>query len=436
MPIIANCSCGRTIRASEKLAGKWVKCPACAQPVQIPGPPELLEDINIGIALDAEPERGPAAPIPQPAFQLPDTSAYQAPRAVIPAADEDIAAAEKSWRGYLFWLLLLAMIPLAAEVFGGHEDVEARLDRTLDAHPDVEKRIGSRDEVKTRRDADRVLDLLPEHRLDGALVARKSMIHWPWALAATGLFFAIVTFALPGFPARPWQLALAGLFTGTGGVLLLMGIQIFGFVCFCCIGAAYLAALDPRAPFGASLLGFFFGVGFLEEMIKSLPVLFLLYRHDHVPWRTACLWGMASGAGFGISEGIHYCTNYYNGFEPASIYFVRFLSCVAFHTLLSGSCAILLQRKMHFLHEGEGPFDWVMTFMAIISAPILLHGLFDTLAKKDLNLCALGVAVLSFGWLWYLIRQSRMRENITETVRTTGPVLVRTAGGTRLVKRK
>ena len=68
------------------------------------------------------------------------------------------------------------------------------------------------------------------------------------------------------------------------------------------LGAMYLAALDPTAPFGASLLGHFLGVGLCEEMIKSLPVMWRIYRPDHCGWREACLWGMASGAGFGVSE--------------------------------------------------------------------------------------------------------------------------------------
>jgi RsiW-degrading membrane proteinase PrsW (M82 family) len=438
MVILTECSCGRTIRASDKLAGRWVKCPQCGQPVQIPGsepqpqaPPPTLVDVPL--AAD-EPSHSPAAvSLPPSPFNIPHTGAPQLPRPVISAPDEDITAAEASWRGKIFWLLLLAMLPLAVQTLAGHEDTIDRIKRTLKNHPDLEQRFGELGDHMTRRDADRLIQLLPEHRLDGALVPRGSLVHWPWALAAAGIFFGIVVFAIPGFPAKPLNLVLAGLFTGTGGVLLLLGIQIVGFFCFCCIGAAYLAALDPRAPFGPSLLGFFFGVGFFEEFIKCLPVLFLLYRYEHVPWRTACVWGMASGAGFGISEGIHYASNYYNGFEPLGIYFVRFLSCVAFHTLLSGACAILLQRKMHFLQQGEGPYDWIFTLMAIISVPIFLHGLFDTLAKKNMDILAFGVAIAAFAWLAWLIKTSRERERIGDKPAVAAPRLVHTERGTRFV---
>ena len=97
-------------------------------------------------------------------------------------------------------------------------------------------------------------------------------------------------------------------------VALLLTFQYFG-PCFCCISIWYLAALHPDAPFGPSLLGFVLGVGVAEEITKCIPVLWRIHRQD-IDWRGACLLGMASGAGFGISEGVHYCSNFYNGIVP------------------------------------------------------------------------------------------------------------------------
>ena len=71
--------------------------------------------------------------------------------------------------------------------------------------------------------------------------------------------------------------------------------------------------------------------------------------------------------------------------------------------------------------------------MAIISLPMLLHGLFDTLAKKELNIGAFVVALLTFGWLQYLIRQSCARERISEAPAEGKGRFVRTAQGTRYV---
>ena len=339
MVIVVECECGRKLRADARLAGRWVKCPACNRAVQVPAldappapqaplqtPPAPREDLSIS---DAPVREGPA-PFAPPRFTKPDMSAYSAPRPVIAPPSDDTLAAENSWRGYIFWLLLLAMIPLAVETFAGHEKAIDRINRTLQAHPEIIGHVDAPDRL-TRRDEERILQMLPEHRLDGAFVSNDSLIQWPLAWAAAGVFLAMVTFAIPGLPARPLTLTLAGLFTGTAGVLMLYAIQIVGFLCVCCIGLAYIAALDPHAPIGASLLGFFFGVGFFEETIKSLPVLWLLYKHQNVPWRRACLVGMASGAGFGISEGIHYASNFYNGVEPASVYAraVPLLRCVS-----------------------------------------------------------------------------------------------------------
>src|SRR5438094_6796650 len=116
MIILAECSCGRKIRASEKLAGRLVKCPQCGQPVQIPAthapqsqipqpqaPPPRLMDVPL--AVDEPPRATVAAPLPQSLFTIPTIGAPQLPRPVIAPPDEDTAHAEASWRGKVFWLL-------------------------------------------------------------------------------------------------------------------------------------------------------------------------------------------------------------------------------------------------------------------------------------------------------------------------------------------
>src|ERR1700681_2369622 len=55
------------------------------------------------------------------------------------------------------------------------------------------------------------------------------------------------------------------------------------------------------------------GTVFDEHYHKALPLL-CRYRHPgNRNWRSAFLWGLASGAGFGIAEGVMYAGNYYNG---------------------------------------------------------------------------------------------------------------------------
>ena len=203
-------------------------------------------------------------------------------------------------------------------------------------------------------------------------------------------------------------------------------------MCFCCIGLWYIAALSPDAPFGPSLLGFVLGVGVCEEITKCIPVLWKL-RHEYIGWREACLIGMASGAGFGVSEGIYYCSNYYNGIVGLETYLVRFASSCGLHVMLSGACGILIFRKQKHLAEWRDPFDWMLTMTAIMLVPIFLHGLFDTLLKKQWDGAALACWIACFVWLWWLIRDSREKEERAQKVVAGGPKLIRTEKGTRLV---
>jgi RsiW-degrading membrane proteinase PrsW (M82 family) len=247
------------------------------------------------------------------------------------------------------------------------------------------------------------------------------------------LFIPLVTRALPvgGGAAMTLKRAfLAALFTGTAGVLVLIGLQLSRVLC--CVTVFYYAALDPSAPFGPSLIGFVFGVGACEEVIKCLPILWRLWRGTLLNWREACLIGMASGAGFGISEAVLY-GGHYNGVEGYETYLVRFLSAITLHIMLSGACAILIQRKQEHLVVDVDPINWILTLLAIIIVPVFLHGLFNAFAKHEMIAGCLAVAVGSFIWLAMLIRSSRRREALIAATIDEGPKVIRTERGTRWV---
>ena len=450
MPIIVTCECGRQLRARDELAGRRAKCPGCGMlllvqpPVIEARPADPIDDEPTPQAIRASP---PPLP-PQPVAPL-ATLAYagtttpdqgeplvygdrEHPLPVIARAPEEIERLERSWRGNLYWLLLLAMIPLAWLAFFPNDSVEDRIRKTLEANPAVSGRFAFGEDLEDVpfEQFEEMLQALPGKRIQGALLARHSVWHWLMALAATALFVGLIRMALPT-GVRPKEILLTGLFTGTLGVLLLLGAQLFG-AC-CCIGMFYLAAFDPDAPFGPSLLGFVFGIGFLEETVKCLPILFKLYRRQLVSWRESAIIGMASGAGFGISEAILYSTRYYNGLESADMYFVRFLSTVALHVMLSAACAIMIQRKQEHLMEEMDFINWTLTLMAIIFTPIFLHGLYNALSKHDLQIASLAVSIGSFFWMWWLIKSSRGREKTVATELAAMPQFVRTAKGTRFI---
>jgi RsiW-degrading membrane proteinase PrsW (M82 family) len=445
MPILVLCECGRQLRARDELAGRRCRCPACGTLVTVPPPPVSASDGGPRNIASASPSaKVPAAPPAPPAPPLlgyagtetpfhaePLVHGAAHPLPVIARAPVDVERLEKSWRGNLFWLLLLAMIPLAWITLQPRVSVMQRLEKTLATRPALRDQFGSGGGGLPRAAVEELLATLPGKRLDGALLGRTSVWHWLMALVSAGLFTAIVRFALPTAIGAP-QVLLTGFFTGTLGVFLLLGVQFFAM--FCCLGGFYRAALDPSAPFGPSLLGFVLTVGASEEVVKCLPVLWKLFRRQLISWRAAAVIGMASGAGFGISEGIWYATRQYNGLEGADVYFVRFLSSVALHTVLSGACAIMIQRKQEHLFEDTDFFNWFLTLLAIILMPIFLHGLFNTLAKHDLPAAALAVALGSFVWLWYLIRLSRKREQIDVAAMAAAlPTIVKTAKGTRYI---
>ena len=124
-------------------------------------------------------------------------------------------------------------------------------------------------------------------------------------------------------------------------------------------------------------------------------------------WRGDCLWGLASGIGFGVSEGIMYSARFYNGILGADIYLVRFISCVALHAMWSASVGIAIARNVD-AYEGVDDFWSFLLFMLrIIAVPMVLHGFYDTLLKQNMNGWALAVALLSFGWLVMHIEMAR-----------------------------
>ena len=47
--------------------------------------------------------------------------------------------------------------------------------------------------------------------------------------------------------------------------------------------------------------------------------------------------------------------------------------------------------------------------LRMLAVPMVLHGLYDTLLKKDMNVSALGIAVVTFGWLAIQIEMARSR---------------------------
>jgi RsiW-degrading membrane proteinase PrsW (M82 family) len=449
MAIVFRCGCGQKLSTRDDLAGRSVRCPGCRAVLKVPVPElDAAAENDQGYALEA-----PApSPAPRPARSegsgvsaakneaaprrpRPDSAANPAgARAAAPAAQRD----GKSPREFLYVLLALALIPLVFSVLGPKsKQLEERLKAAIEgAGPETAARIKS---LETREDVglDELLEALPGGKLDSAShLPRATWVHWLYAAVAAAGFWAFALLLFPGEKKAPHHLLMVGLFTGTVGILLLIGFQLaasatqgiwlrgrgvililFYLVKF--IGWSYASAGDPDSNLLLSFVGFTCGVGLCEELCKALPILGYYRRDAMMGWRNAAVWGLASGIGFGVAEGIMYSSRYYNGIASLDTYIVRFVSCVALHAIWTASVGITTWRRQESL---QGDLDWLnysVAVLQIVAVPMVLHGLYDTLLKKDLELWALAFGAASFAWFALQVEMARGTDPEKEDARGT-----------------
>jgi RsiW-degrading membrane proteinase PrsW (M82 family) len=382
--IKVTCPCGAELKAPARLAGKPAACPKCGEAVIVPS---FLDDTTLEAAAIA------STPAHETSASPPVTGA----------------------RRWLPLLFTLTLVPLILSMFSPDGDMEERLKRTFTNNPDVAAK------VEEFESADELLLAFPEHRIEGAYLPRDTWTHWIFAaVAAAGLWGAILVLYPLGnsTSAQLWKI---GIFTGTLGILMLLAIQyiaeytqgwtiigrsilVIFFYILKFIGFSYRAATDPSNGFWLSMMGFTFGVGLCEELFKAVPLLWHYRRKATLNLRGAVAWGLASGIGFGISEGIHYSSEFYNGITTGGIYVVRFVSCVALHAAWTGATAILIYRRQEELRGVESWYEWFIPVLKILAVSMVLHGLYDTLLKRDMEAWAIITAVASFAWFYGYMR--------------------------------
>jgi RsiW-degrading membrane proteinase PrsW (M82 family) len=439
MAITFTCDCGKTLRAGDQLAGKKTRCPQCSSVLTIPpaeadsapvdpelvDPSSYLQDEMLLRPMSTS-AFSPILEDEKPSMRHESPSAQSsASRGVVAKKPKPEAEVESSLLEYTYLLLAFALIPLLFSLLSkdSPSNLQERFVKSIaQAPPEEQKRIES---VLARGDIslDEALAVLPGGRLDGAHLARDTSVHWVYATIAAvgfllllGLFFSVER-------ASPMHLLGIGAFTGTVGIIFLLAVQfcsnfrlgrIHGrgvvmlfLLILAFIGWSYNSANDPDSNFFLSALGFTFGVGLCEEFTKAIPLFFYFKRQAEMGWRGACLWGLASGIGFGVSEGIMYSSRYYNGFSGIDIYLVRFVSCVALHAMWSASVGIAIARNVDDYEKVEDSAGFGLFMLRMLAVPMVLHGFYDTLLKKDMNLWALGVALLSFAWFAWHIELAR-----------------------------
>jgi len=325
-------------------------------------------------------------------------------------------------RRFLYFALILAMIPLALSLIGDDHSVEERLARTQESHPDAFNSA-----LDGTFDPDEFFAKLPDHKLLGAHLSKESWAHWLYAFISAGVFLAVAMFLFEKGTANSKQLLGVGATTATLGIISLLLIQLaasltngylfrgniaimIAFYILKFIAFSYQCASDPSNGFILSFFGYTFGVGLCEELVKAAPVLLRMRSPKGIDWRGACVWGLASGVGFGVAEGIMYSSDSYNGVHTFGVYLVRFVSCVALHAVWSAAVGITIWHQRKKL---AGDLDWkelTLVVLIALAGPMTLHGLYDTMLKRDMAVWALVTALASFGWLAGLIEWTRYQE--------------------------
>jgi RsiW-degrading membrane proteinase PrsW (M82 family)/DNA-directed RNA polymerase subunit RPC12/RpoP len=440
VPISLIChGCGKRLKAKDTLAGRTLPCPSCGAKLLVAKPqadaakepvfpapaPETSPDTE-DAPLRLRNDGPPPLPAPKPSpLGKPKRPSRQEVSSLLPLTTDDPPLLLR----HMHWMLVLFLIPLAASLLQGRDErdfVRRLIDTVEQSPPEVQVRVGQVIEnLKSGKGSlESLFEALPDHKFHDAWLPRDTWNHWLITLAATALFLLFLgVLSLEG-SASPQSLFLVGLFTATVGIVFLLIVQavasltqnviivprgIFGILFWIVklIGFSYRAALDPEYGFLLSFMGYTLGVGLCEEICKALPIIVKYHRRNKQTWLGAYLWGLASGAGFGLSEGVTYAGDFYNGVSGPGIYFVRFMSCVALHALWTGSAAITIHQKQYLFQEPMTWYEWLLRALAVVAVPMVLHGLYDTLLKKEMNALALAVAVLSFLYLAFQI--SRLR---------------------------
>jgi RsiW-degrading membrane proteinase PrsW (M82 family) len=383
--------CGLRLTAGADRVGRTIDCMACGKPATVP-------------AASSEPAPRTATTVRRP------------PSRPKPAARPD------GWRSMARWSLLLALVPLGIFTFAPPEDRKARVEETRKLYPDLTRPFAGHGMSEEE------LEVLPSHRYAGAALARSTKAHWILAILSALIFWEFILIIQPMGNSTSRQLWAVGIFTGTVGVFLLLVVQVaavlstlmgsggclfFFIIVLKFIGYSYAAAMNPENGFIPSMLGFTFGVGLMEEFFKALPIYWHFRRAASLDIRGAVVWGLATGIGFGVSEGMMYCKDFYNGVSGGSMYVVRFSSCVALHAVWSAIAAILVWKKQDLLHGLERWFHWILPVFSTLWISMVLHGFYDTCLKKDYGIAALGSAVLSFAlFFWMYDRACREEKEL------------------------
>ncbi len=149
------------------------------------------------------------------------------------------------------------------------------------------------------------------------------------------------------------------------------------------------------------LIGFVFGVGFTEETIKALPLIYLIYKtKEPIIPQTLVFYGLISGIGFGVLEGVIYQTGVNKELNYESAFFMnvaRLTSLPFLHATWAAIAGYFLAFANILPRYRKG-----LIFIAI-AVPAILHGIYDVFGW---NLIGLATTILSVILLVFYLKKS------------------------------
>jgi protease PrsW len=156
---------------------------------------------------------------------------------------------------------------------------------------------------------------------------------------------------------------------------------------------SWLYGLIESKSILARYIGFVFGVGVLEEFIKAVPLFYLIKttKEPLIP-QTLVYYGLMSGIGFGVLEGVHYQTNANTTLEYDAAFFMNIARLTTLPFLHAVWCGIagyfisfanlypLYRRGLYvlalfipaFLHGSYDVFGWSLIGLAFTVFSVLL----------------------------------------------------------------
>lgn len=210
------------------------------------------------------------------------------------------------------------------------------------------------------------------------------------------------------------------LFTAILGVIALLLVQTIGayfleanfkrgpgrFVIFQAffkaVGWLYTAIESPS--YFIRLVGYVFGVGLLEEVVKVLPlVIYILWAKNNSSRDTIrigqfLLIGLFSGLGFGFTEAIFFYSPW-SGNISSDSNIIRWYACVPSHALYTVVDAIVLWRLRPEIEKAKTFFEASSLVAVACLLVAVVHGVYNSLASIGIMgffMDAISIVILAY----------------------------------------